>query len=370
MAELRRGGRTWRVEGFGGPRMAAQGVRLHASLDRLAVMGVAEVARRAGWFWRFRRAVAAAWRRDRPDAVLFVDYPGLNLRLVGDARRLGLRTVYYVTPTVWAWHESRIETLRRVDERLVILPFEERFYAARGIAARYVGHPLGREAAAPRDRAGFLASEGLDPEAALLGLLPGSRPQELDALAGRFLEAGKIVRAAAPRPVQVAFAASTTAMGDRLRQIVGDAAPVVVGRTADLLAASAAVLTKAGTATVEAALLGIPMVVAYRMHPVTFWLARRLVKVEHAAMVNLLAGRRVVPELLGREVTPAALAERVLPLLDPEGRERRAMLEAFEAIRRELLLRDAPAEVAGTLRRIVTPERGGSDPAAAGHPPA
>jgi lipid-A-disaccharide synthase len=354
VAELRRGGGAWRVEGFGGPRMDAAGVRLHAGLDRLAVMGVAEVARRAAWFWRFRRRVAEGWRRDPPDAVLFVDYPGLNLRLASDARRLGLRAAYYVTPTVWAWHESRIEVLRRLDERLVILPFEERFYAARGIPVRYVGHPLGREAAAPRDRRAFLESAGLDPGADLLGLLPGSRPQELEALARTFLDAGRRVRAAAARPVQLAFAAATQAMGERLRAIVADAAPVVTGRTADLIAASTAVLTKAGTATVEAALLGTPMVVAYRMHPLSFWLARRLVKVEHAAMVNLLAGRRVAPELLGRDATPAALAERVLPLLDPESAERREMLGAFDGIRRELVARDAPAEVAEALRRLAT----------------
>lgn len=352
--ELTAGGGPWRVEGLGGPRLAAAGVRLFAGLEDLAVMGVAEVARRLGWFWRLRRSVIASWRRDRPDAVLLVDYPGLNLRLAKDARRLGLRTLYYVTPTVWAWHERRVRTLRAaVDAALVILPFEERFLRERGVAARFVGHPLGREARRPRHREAFLCGVGLDPAADVLALLPGSRGQELDRLARGFLEAGLLARASAPRPLQLAFGAPTPELAARLRARAGGDVPIVVGRTADLLAASAAAIAKSGTVTVEAALLGTPMVVAYRMNALTLWLARRLVRVEHIAMVNILRGRRVVPELLQEAAAPAALAAHVVRLLEPGGAERRAMLEEFAALRAELLRKDAPAEVAAAVREAV-----------------
>jgi lipid-A-disaccharide synthase len=352
--ELASAGESWRVEGLGGPRLAAAGVRLLAGLEDLAVMGVTEVARRLPWFWRLRRRLLASWRRDPPDAVLFVDYPGLNLRLARDARRLGLRTLYYVTPTVWAWHERRVRTLRRaIDQALVILPFEEPFLIERGVKARFVGHPLGRESRLPRDRSAFLAGLGMDPRADLLALLPGSRRQEVDALARLFLEAGRHARARAARPLQCLFGVPTAELAARVRELAGEEVPIVVGRTADLLAAAGAAITKPGTVTVEAALLGTPMVVAYRMSPLNLWLARRLVRVDHFAMVNILRGRRVVPELLQDEAEPAVLAEAAVRLLDPDGEARRAMLGEFAALREDLLRRDAPAEVAATLRAAV-----------------
>lgn len=356
--ELRAGGGEWRVEGLGGPRMAAAGVTLRAGLEELAVMGVPEVARRLPWFWKLRRSIVEGWRREPPDAVLFVDYPGFNLRLARDARALGLRTLYYITPTVWAWNERRVETLRAaIDQCLVILPFEERFLGDRGVRARFTGHPLGREARLPRDRDAFLRELGLDPSMDVLGLLPGSRAQELRALARTFLEAGNRVLARSPHPLQLAFGVATPELAGWLRDLVGGEVPIAIGRTPDLLHAAGAVITKSGTVTVEAALLGTPMVVAYRMNPVTLWLARRLVKVEHFAMVNILRGKRVVPELLQGRASPAALAEHALRLLDREGEMRREMVAEFALLRAGLMQRDAPAEVAAAVRSAVEAHR-------------
>ncbi|MBA2565886.1 MAG: lipid-A-disaccharide synthase [Gemmatimonadetes bacterium] len=356
--ELRAAGGVWRVEGFGGPRLAEAGVRLRADLSELAVMGIVEVVRRLGFFVRLLRATRRSWEEDPPDAVLFVDYPGLNLRLARHARRLGLRTLYYITPTVWAWNERRVGALRaNVDELLVILPFEEAFFAARGLRARFVGHPLGREARRPRHRAAFLRELGLDPAADVLGLLPGSRTQELRSLAAPFLAAAERLRAVFPRPLQLAFAVATPELAAELRRRVGDLVPIAVGGSADLIAASTAVLTKSGTATVEAALLGTPMVVAYRMNPLTLWLARRLVKVEWFAMVNILRGKAVVPELLQREASPAEIARQALPLLDRTNPARMRMVAEFDALREDLLRRDAPAEVARAVRDAVSSAR-------------
>jgi lipid-A-disaccharide synthase len=354
LAELEQGQGRWRLTGIGGPRMAAAGVELRAGLEQLAVMGFLEVARRLPWFIRLRRAIVASWRRDPPDAVLLVDYPGLNLRLARDAHRLGLTTLYYITPSVWAWNERRIEVLRRaVDEILVILPFEERFFAERGIAARYVGHPLGREVRRPRAREPFMRELGLDPASELLALLPGSRVQELRSMARPFLEAGRLAQAGWGPALQLAFGMATPELARELRGIVGDAIPVSVGRTADLLAASGAVITKAGTSTMEAALLGVPMVVAYRMHPLTLWVARRFVKAPHIAMVNILRGKRLVPELLQGEMRPEALARHALELLDREGERRGSMIAEFAELRDELLRRDAPSEVSAAVRAAV-----------------
>lgn len=334
--------------------MKAAGVALRAGLEDLAVMGVVEVARRLGWFRRLRRSVLESWRRDPPDAVLLVDYPGFNLRLARDARRRGLTVVYYVTPTVWAWNERRVATLRSaVDECLVILPFEEAFLRGRGVRARFVGHPLARQSVVPRDRRRFLLEIGVDPGAELLALLPGSRVQEVRALAGTFFEAGRLVRSRAPRPVQLAFGAPTPALANLLGGIVGNEVPITVDRSGDLLASASAAIAKSGTVTVEAALLGTPLVVGYRMSPLTLWLARRLVRVEHVAMVNILRGRRVVPELLQSELTPAALAEHALRLLAPVSPARDEMLEEFARLRTDLLRRDAPREVARAVRAAV-----------------
>ncbi|MFN2432272.1 MAG: lipid-A-disaccharide synthase [Gemmatimonadota bacterium] len=357
--ELSAAGSPWRVEGLGGPRMARAGVRLRAGLDQLAVMGFVEVARRLPSFVRLRRAVVASWRRDPPDAVLLVDYPGLNLRLARDARRLGLRTLYYITPSVWAWNERRIETLRAAVDRLfVILPFEERFFRERGLTASYVGHPLAREATLPRRREPFLLEVGLDPAAEVLALLPGSRSQELRALARTFLRAGRVAQARSGAPLQLAFGVATEELAHELVALVGEAVHVIVGRTPDLLAAAGAAITKPGTVTVEAALLGTPIVVGYRTGPLTLWLARRLVRVQHMAMVNILRGRAVVPELLQAAATPEALATHALELLDRSGARRREMLAEFAALRGDLLRRDAPREVARAVRELATPGAG------------
>lgn len=351
--ELRAGGDPWRVEGFGGPRLARAGVVLRAGLDDLAVIGVVEGLRRLRWFRRLRHSIVAGWRRDPPDAVLFVDFPGFNLRLARAARGLGLRTLYYVTPAVWAWLERRVETLRAVDELLVIYPFEERFFAERGLRARFVGHPLGREVQRPRDRTAFLREVGLDSAADLLALLPGSRRQELRELARLFAEAGRSVQAASARPLQLAFGVATAPLADELATLVGRAIPIVVGRTPDLLAAAGAAITKSGSVTVEAALLGTPIVVAYRLNPLTLWLARRLVRTDYITMVNILRGRPVVSELLQSAATPEALAAHALELLDPDSPRRRAMRNEFDGLRRELVGRDAPREVAAVVRAVV-----------------
>lgn len=311
-----------RLEGLGGPAMAAEGVELMAGLDDLAVMGFAEVVRHLAFFWKLERRVKARLERG-VDLVVPVDYPGFNMRIMGAAHARGIPVLWYVAPQIWAWKEGRARTLAAQADRVaVILPFEAELLAEAGARVAFVGHPLLERPDDVPDRATFCDRVGLDPERPVLGLFPGSRSQEIERHGELFAEAAhRVVRA---RPdVQPAVARAPTLPEG---SVAGLGLPVVDDARA-LQRHARAALVKSGTSTLETALEGTPFVMAYRTSAVTWWLARRLVKVDHVALANLVAGERVVPELLQDEATPGALADAVLPLLDP-GSDARARQEA------------------------------------------
>lgn len=317
------------LRGTGGPMMRATGVELLAELDRLAVMGFAEVLPRLPYFWRLERRLARLIEGGEVRLVVAIDYPGLNLRLARVARRAGVPVLYYVAPQVWAWRPERAGTLAEVTDRVaVILPFEVDFLARHGARATFVGHPLLDNDSVPLNtRSEFCARWGLEQSRPLLALFPGSRPQELRRHLGLFAEAARRVVSARPAvlPVVARVAGLSAAAYER------EGLPVVDDARA-LLAHARAALVKSGTATLEAALARAPMVVAYRTSALTWAMARRLVQVPHVALPNLIAGARVVPELLQGEAVPADLARELLPLLD-EGGARAAQLRAFDDVR-------------------------------------
>lgn len=328
--------------------MAAEGVELLAGLEDLAVMGFAEVLSRLPYFIRLRRLVFDALVSESVDLVIPIDYPGFNLRLARHARGRGLPVLYYIAPQVWAWHASRARDLARDADRVaVILPFEEAFLRENGAAAEFVGHPLLDRPPEARDRGRWLAEEGIDPERPLLALLPGSRLHEIGRHLAVFAEAAARVQAARPG-VQVRIAAPAT-VGD---EVYAGAGHPLTRRTDGLLRHADAALVKSGTSTLEAALAEVPFVVAYRMNPLTYRLAKRLVRVPHIALANLVADRRVVPELVQGEATPAALAAALTPLLDPESAVRAEMVAGLREVRGRLGRGGAGervAEMAGEL---------------------
>lgn len=318
------------VEAVGGPRMAAAGARLVADITGLGAMGLAEAAATVPAHLRLLWRLAKRLHRGCYDLALLVDYPGFHLRLAGTAANAGVPVLYYIAPQLWAWGQWRVDALRaRVRRLAVILPFEERFFVQHGIPATFVGHPLiDRPPAPERLRARSLV--GVAPSAPLLALFPGSRPAEIRRLWPVFRDAARDLERAVGK---LAVAVATTPGGR-----YPGAAEIVRwrGEPAVLQAAADAGLCKSGTTTLEAALAGLPMAIAYRMHPLTFALARRAVRVPHVGLVNLLAGRPVVPELLQRAATPEALGRTLLPLLDPESSEVRDQRHAFTAIREAL----------------------------------
>jgi lipid-A-disaccharide synthase len=326
--------------GLGGPLMKAEGVKLIAHVDDLAVMGIAEVAARLPFFLNLLENVRARLRANPPDLVIPIDYPGFNLRLAKYARAEGVPVLYYIAPQVWAWHRSRIHSLAHASSALaVILPFEEKIFRDAGANAHFVGHPLLDNPVPTRTRAEFCKSIGVESDRPILALFPGSRAQEVERLIEPFTSAARRVVRKMPE-VQPVIAAGT-AVPTRLYGDTG------IPRTADaweLLHHARAAIVKSGTGTLQAAIAGTPLVVAYRMNALTYAFARFVVEVPHVGLVNLVAEERLAPELIQDEVTGARLAAAVLPLLDMESSERRRAVAGLERVKQKLR---APA---GSLR--------------------
>jgi lipid-A-disaccharide synthase len=332
-----------RLIGLGGARMEAEGVELLAKLEQLAVMGFVEVIRHLPFFRDLTKRVHAALERERVDLVIPIDYPGFNLRLARHARGRGTPVLYYIAPQVWAWHRSRVRDLARdADEVAVVLPFEEAFLRSHGVNARFVGHPLLDRPAPPLSRGEWARKHALDPSRPILGLFPGSRAQEVRRHLELFSHAAALVLERNPQVQPV------IGVPRGIGREVYDGAlwPLVESTGGMLLQNATAALVKSGTTTLEAGIAATPMVVVYRMAPLSYALARRVVKVPHIALANLIAERRVAPEFVQDAATPRALADALLPLLDGESPERREMVEGLSAIRGKLGGPGASARVA------------------------
>ncbi len=315
--------------GLGGRRMEEAGVELLAGLDRLAVMGFVEVLARLPFFWRLERRVKALLDEGRVDLVLPIDYPGFNLRITRAARKRGIPVLYYIAPQVWAWKPKRAARLARDADRIaVILPFEVDVFRDVGGEVEFVGHPLVEERGELPDREAFCRAHHLASDRPLLALFPGSRRQELDRHLELFLETAERLRSERPGLQPVLALASSVE-----RESLGDGSVPVVEDGRALLHHARAALVKSGTSTLEAALAETPFVVVYRTHPLTYFLARRLVRVDHIALANLVADARVVPEVLQDEATPARLAALLTPLLEEGSEERQDVVRGLARVR-------------------------------------
>ena len=321
-----------RLIGLGGARMQAEGVKLLARLNELAVMGFAEVIRHLPFFIRLRKQVFRTLARERVDLVIPIDYPGFNLRLARHAKTAGISVLYYIAPQVWAWHKSRVRDLARdADQVAVVLPFEEEFLRRGGVNARFVGHPLLDRAEPGEPSDAWARANGLDPDRPILALFPGSRAQEVR----RHLE---LFQAAADRVVARRPDAQPVVgiPGGIDRALYAGARWPLVESSSGLLQYATAAIAKSGTTTLEAGLALTPLVVAYRMNAASYALARRVVKVPHIALANLIAEDRVAPEFVQDAATPVVLADAVLPLLDAESEERKRMIAGFAKVRDRL----------------------------------
>jgi len=308
------------VEGLGGPEFERAGGRLLVDYRGLSVTGFTEIVSKLPQLQGARQRLFAHARAHRPDALVVIDYFGFNGRLAKDAHAMGIPVIYYISPQVWAWRPGRIRLIREVTKKmLVIFPFEEAIYRDAGVPVTFVGHPLVDLAHATVSRSDLLTRVGLDPGEPVVGVLPGSRTSELRRILPTLVDAARIIRSRVPT-VQFVFARAPH-LDDRLFEPARSLArsAIVQGEADAVLAASDVVLTASGTATVQAALHDRPMVVVYRVSPLEYGIGRRFVKVDTFAMVNLIAGRRLVPELIQEAFTAEAVAtEAVSMLLDHE----------------------------------------------------
>ena len=329
-----------RFEGIAGPRMMAAGCETLYPMERLSVMGLFEVVGRYLELVPVRRRLARRFTGDPPDAFIGVDAPDFNLPLELALRRAGVRTVHFVSPSVWAWRRYRLGKIARaVDMMLALFPFEPPFYDARSIPVRFVGHPLADEIAMRTCRDTARARLNLDPGARVVALLPGSRMSELRRLAGPLARTARWVHQRRP---EVRFVAPLVDRPTRelfLRALAehapGIRCDLLLGASRDAMAASDVVLLASGTATLEALLLKRPMVITYRTMHLTWLLGRAMLHVDHVGLPNLLAGARLVPELLQDDATPERLGAALLDRLDHPGRQRR-VIEEFDRIHRAL----------------------------------
>jgi len=307
--------------GMGGDEMQDAGVRLVAHASDVAVVGFVEVLRHLPEIRRAMARLTGAIAAERPDAVVPVDFPDFNLRLAAKASASGVPVIYYVSPQVWAWRRGRVATMRRILRRmLVVLPFEAAFYGAEGVPVTFVGHP----AAAARPRASremLLPALGLSPDRPVVALLPGSRMGEAGRLFPILLAAARRLAASRPDVQFIVPVARTLPTGFLSGLLERSGAAGVVLRSGDypgILEVADAAAVASGTATLDAALAGVPFVAVYRMQPLSYGIARMLVRVPHIALPNLIAGRRIVPELVQGACTPEAIAAELARLLaDP-----------------------------------------------------
>jgi len=341
------------VFGLGGDRLRDQGAALRADVRELAVVGLLEVISHLRRLRRVFRDLLDEVDRRPPAAAVLVDYAEFNLRLAAALRRRGIPVVYYVSPQVWAWRRGRLRDIRRtVSRMLVIFPFEEPLYREAGVPVRFVGHPLVDLVAPAPDRAAFLRQQGLDPGRPVLAVLPGSRPKEIAHNLPPIVAALRRLQGERPRVQFLLAVAPSIEPGSLAPRFEEVPVRMVGGATHAVLGACDAAVVASGTATVEAALLGAPMVVVYRLSPLTYHLGRRLVRVPHYAMANLIAGRRLVPELIQSDFTPERVAAEALPLLE-DAAVRGRMKEGLAEVRERLGGPGASARAADEVRQVL-----------------
>lgn len=345
VAELRRRSPDLEAFGLGGDRLAAEDVRLLAHLRDLAVVGLVEVLSHLRRLKHLFDSVVAEAARVRPDVAVLIDYPDFNLRLARELKKLGIPVVYYVSPQLWAWRRGRIKDVKRdVAKMLAIFPFEEKIYQDAGVPVSFVGHPLIDHVKPPADRSAVAARLGLAPDRPVIALLPGSRNKEVAFNLPPMLGAVALLRERRP-DLQFVLAAAPHLRARAFEDAAAAGVTVLEGVTRDVLSAARVAIVASGTATVETGLTLTPMVVVYRLSALTYALGKPLVSVANYAMVNLIAGRVVVPELIQSDFTPERVSEETLKILD-DGPARARMLQDLEEVRSKLGKGGATSNVA------------------------
>jgi lipid-A-disaccharide synthase len=324
------------IFGMGGPRMRAAGVEVITDYSEVSVVGITEIVSRLPSLVRAMRRLLSEAERRKPPLAILTDFPGFHLRLARKLRPHGIRNIYYICPQFWAWRPWRVRVVRRrFAQALCIFPFEEKFYGEAGVPVKFIGHPLVGNVRPSQSREAFCLEQDLDPAKPVVAILPGSRHAELAQHLPVLREASRLIQRALPAQFVIAAAPGSSLAELRENWPSGVMPRVVEGQTYNTLAAADAAIVSSGTATVEAALLDVPMVVIYRVTPLTALLAKPLLRTSYFSMVNLIAERRVVPELIQHDFTPDRVASEVVRLLR-DSRARDELRAGLADVRRRL----------------------------------
>jgi len=349
-----------RILGMGGERMKLAGVELIFDNRELGVMGLVEVLHRWRSVLRAFETVKEVLDREGVDLIVLIDSPDFNLRVGRLAKQMKIPTVYYIGPKIWAWRRGRLKTVKKwIDRMLVIFPFEEPLYQAVGVPCEFVGHPLLDEIPATLDREALRRRYEIPDDAVVVALLPGSRRMEIDRLLNGMTEAYRRIRADLPSVIGIMPVAPSLSMSEIRQKLAvhADDLRLVAGDAPQVLACSDFAVVASGTATIEAAIVGTPMVIVYKVAPLTMLLARLLVKIRSAGLVNILAGRVVAPELLQSNATPENIAAVVLDhLRNPAKMQEQKM--ALEDVRQKLGLPGAAHRAAASILKLLSQTTG------------
>jgi lipid-A-disaccharide synthase len=328
--------------GLGGNRMEEVGFRSLIPISEISLVGFSEVIPKLGVFVKLLRQIRENLEKEKPELVILIDYPGLNLRIARIAKQLDIPVLYYIAPQLWAWGKRRLETIRKyIDRVAVIMPFEVDYYRSCGVNVDYVGHPILEALTLKYDKQANLQSMGIDKNRKVLGILPGVRNNELKNLLPPLTKIAEKLISLLPE-IEVVFSlpdgSSIFNPAERIRSYAGD--------SHELIACCDCLLTKSGTAVLEAAVLGIPMIVCYRLSWLNYLLARMFIQTRYISLVNLLMDSQVVPEFVQGDVNQKNIIPIVEELLDPTSSRRRSMIENFEEVRDKLGKHRTSAEVA------------------------
>ena len=353
-----------RFVGMGGERMESLGLERIVRSEDVAVMGITEVIRHLPRIYAEYRKLKSAIREKKPDVAVLIDFPDIHLKLAEELHALQIPVIFFVSPQLWAWKKGRIRKVQRfVDRMLVIFPFEEPFYRERGVDASYVGHPLADLPLPAISREQFAEQNGLDPRNRWIGLLPGSRAKEIRLNLPEMIRAARILNSHYPATEFLLPIAPTLTMAQAhvvtaMLTELAEGLPVRMVRDARAtLHHARGSIVASGTATVEAALIGNPFVVVYRVSPVTYWIAKRVVTVPHVAMVNLVANKRLVPELIQDDFQGESVVQQLEPLL-AEGEARSAMMAGLAEVGKELRAGRGGQTAIGAVASVVMEQLG------------
>ncbi|CAI1026945.1 lipid-A-disaccharide synthase [Serratia quinivorans] len=330
-----------RFVGVAGPLMQAEGCETWYEMEELAVMGVVEVLERLPRLLKIRKDLTRRFSELKPDVFVGIDAPDFNITLEGRLKQRGIRTIHYVSPSVWAWRQKRVFKIgKATDLVLAFLPFEKAFYDRFNVPCRFIGHTMADAMPLQPDKLAARATLGIAPDARCLALLPGSRGAEVEMLSADFLKTAQLLRTRYPE-LELVVPLVNAKRREQFERIKAEVAPelrvhLLNGQGREAMIASDAALLASGTAALECMLAKCPMVVGYRMKPFTFWIAQRLVKTPYVSLPNLLAGREIVTELLQHDCVPDKLAASIMPLLEdsPQTDElKQAFLNLHQSIR-------------------------------------